>query len=132
MKERRFAVAAGVAGAFAASLCCAGPLILALFGVLSIPAAGALANDLFRHYWWAFVASGLTIAVGAVVWHARPGRQCAVDESVRLRRARWNAVALALGIFAAGYLLWDFVIVESVGVHVGAWSNPLRHTRITP
>lgn len=37
------------------------------------------------------------------------------------------ALALAVGIFVAGYLLWDFVIVKSVGVHIGAWANPLRH-----
>jgi len=127
MKEGRLALTAGLAGAFTASLCCAGPLLLALFGLISIPAAGALADLLFRRFWWAFVFIGVTIAASAILWYVRPGRQCAVDETVRLRRLRRNSLALALGIFIAGYLLWDFVIVESVGVHIGAWANPLHH-----
>lgn len=127
MKERRYALAAGLVGAFTASLCCAGPLILGLFGVISIPSAGALANGLFWHYWWAFVAVGVSIALGAVAWYLRPGRRCPTDEAVRLRRVRMNTFALAVAIFVAGYFVWDFVIVESIGIHVGAWTSPFHH-----
>jgi len=119
-------------GAFAASLCCAGPLILALFGLLAIPAAGALADSLFRRYWWAFVAVGLTISLSAVLWYLRPGRNCPADEATRSRRARCNTLALAIAVFIAGYVVWDFVIVESIGIHLGAWANPLLHLRTTP
>ncbi len=126
MNRRRLAITSGLAGAFTASLCCAGPLILALFGLLSISAAGALGEALFRRYWWVFVSGGLTITVGSVLWAMRPGRNCPADEATRLHRARRNTLALAVGIFVGGYLVWDFVIVESVGIHLGAWSNPLR------
>lgn len=120
MNGRRLTIASGLAGAFTASLCCAGPLILALFGLLSIPAAGALGETLLQRYWWAFVSGGLTITTGSVLWYMRPDKNCPADEAVRSRRA------LALGVFAGGYLTWDFVVVESVGVRLGAWSNPLR------
>lgn len=129
MKEQRFALTAGLGGAFAASLCCAGPLILALFGLITVPAAGELANGLFSYLWWAFVTAGLAIALGPTVWYLRRGRRCA-DEAARLRRVRRNAIALALAVFVIGYFLWDFVIVESIGIHFGAWGNPLHHVRL--
>lgn len=132
MEERRLALTAGLAGAFMASLCCAGPLILALFGVLSIPAAGVLAESVFAHFWWAFVSVGLGVSFTAVLWYTHQDRSCPAEEAIRLRRTRRNAIALALAVFVVGYLAWDFLIVEWIGVHVGAWSNPLLHQRTSP
>lgn len=114
----------GLLGAFTASLCCAGPLILALFGLISIPAAGTLANALFWRYWWVFVFVGLGVSAGAVFWHLRPGRQYPTDEAVRRGRVRRNALALTTAVFVIGYLIWDFLIVESIGIHFGAWARP--------
>ncbi len=115
---------AGALGAFVASLCCAGPLLLAALGVLSIPAAGALGLTLFYDYWWAFVAIGLAVAGAALTVYFRSRGICTLDHARRRRREIQSAALAAVLIFLGVYFIWDFVIVEYLGIRMGLWPNP--------
>ena len=115
---------AGAASALMASLCCAGPLLLAVLGILSVPVAGALADRLFYHYWWPFIVFGLTVTVGSAAYYYRAPRDCAFDERKRIIRVRKNAILASLAVFAAVYVVFDFVIVEFLGMRMGLWTLP--------
>lgn len=122
---RRTIGAAGLVGAFVASLCCAGPLVLAALGVVSIPVAGALASKLFYGYWPAFVGGGISLSVASLAVHYRRGGVCTLDQAKRRRREIVNAVGATVLAFAVAYLLWDFVIVEAIGIFMGLWQSPI-------
>lgn len=123
---RHAAGAAGIIGAFVASLCCAGPLLVASLGLLSIPTAGALSDRLFYGYWWAFVSGGLLVTGIALAAHFRSRGVCTLDAARRRRREITSAALAALLVFVVSYLIWDYVIVEAIGIHMHLWRSPLR------
>lgn len=114
-----------LAGAFVASLCCLGPVLVAALGIVSIPVAGALANRMFYTYWWAFVGVGLTVTVVALVPYLRGRGICSVDAALRRRAEIRNAVLATILVFAVTYLVWDFVVVEAIGIWMHIWKAPI-------
>ncbi len=93
----RIGVAAGVTGL----LCCVGPTVLALLGIVSAGTAFVWANDLYDNYSWLFRLAGLAVLAGLVLWALRRRNQCTLGG---VRRA-WPRLALALGIAVGTYLV---------------------------
>jgi hypothetical protein len=75
----RIGLAAGITG----MLCCVGPTVLALIGVVSAGTAFVCATDLYDGYGWWFRAGGLLLLVGLAVWSLRRRNQCSSAGSVR-------------------------------------------------
>lgn len=91
----RIGIAAGVTGI----LCCVGPTVLALLGVVSAGTAFVWANDLYDGYSWLFRLTGLAVLVGLVVLALRRRNQCTIGGV----RKTWPRLLLALGIAVGTY-----------------------------
>jgi hypothetical protein len=93
----------GITGGVAGILCCVGPTILALFGIVSAATAFAWANNLYDNYAWWFRLGGLAV-LAALIWLSlRRQDQCSID-GIRRRRKRLVAVAaIAVGTYAVLY-----------------------------
>ena len=92
----------GIIGGLVGIMCCVGPTILALFGIVSAATAFAWANDLYGNYGWWFRLGGVA-TVTLLVWLAlRRRNQCSLDT---IRRLRWRLAAmLAIAIGTYGLL----------------------------
>lgn len=93
----RMGLLAGVTGL----LCCVGPTLLALLGVVSAGTAFVWATDLYDGYAWWFRLGGLAVLTLLAVVALRRRNQC----SLRGARRRWRPLALALGVAVTTYLL---------------------------
>lgn len=91
----RIGIAAGVTGL----LCCVGPSVLALLGVVSAGTAFVWANDLYDGYAWFFRLGGLLLLGGLVWWSLRRRNQC----SLRGARSQRRRIVLALGVAVGTY-----------------------------
>src|SRR5688500_3776666 len=95
----------GLAGGLVGILCCVGPTVLALVGIVSAGTAFAWATNLYDTYAWWFRLGGLAVLV-LLVWLALRRRdQCSI---AGLRRWRWRllaVLAVAAGTYAALYAL---------------------------
>lgn len=92
----RIGITAGTVG----MLCCVGPTILALLGIVSAATAFVWANDLYDNFAWWFRLGGLVV-IAALTWIAlRRRNQCNI---AGVRRLRWRLVA-AIGIAVGTYL----------------------------
>lgn len=90
----------GLAGGLVGILCCVGPAVLALVGVVSAGTAFAWATDLYGGYAWWFRLGGLAVLGVLVWWVLRRRGQCSV---AGVRRWRWHLAAM-LGIAVGTYL----------------------------
>ncbi|WP_201294860.1 MULTISPECIES: hypothetical protein [unclassified Nocardiopsis] len=95
------AVRIGLASGLVGMLCCVGPTVLALLGVVSAATAFAWATDLYDGYAWLFRLAGLGVLGALVWWSLRRRGMCSLDGA---RRARGRITA-ALGIAMATYAL---------------------------
>lgn len=133
LDERRTRFAAipvvpiGVASGFVAILCCAGPTLLALFGVVSAGTAVAWATNLYDGYAWLFRFAGLGTMAGLVWLAARRRGHCSVDG---LRRLRGRLLAIAA--VATGTYVGLYAITTWFGSHVLARSPPSEATQGLP
>lgn len=90
----------GITGGLVGIACCAGPVVLALIGVLSASTAFLWATALYDGYTWWFRLAGLAVT-GLLGWLALRRRdQCSVSG---VRRLRWRLLA-TLGIAVATYV----------------------------
>lgn len=93
----------GVSGGLVGILCCVGPTVLALFGIVSAGTAFVWANDLYANYAWWFRLAGLAV-LGGLVWTSlRRRNQCSL---AGVRQRRWRllgALAIAVGTYVALY-----------------------------
>lgn len=92
----------GVTGGVVGMLCCAGPTVLAVFGIISATTAFAWANELYDNYAWWFRLGGLAV-LALLVWIALRRRdQCNLGT---IRRIRWRlAMMLAISVATYGVL----------------------------
>lgn len=95
------AIRMGVLAGVTALLCCVGPAVLALLGIVSAGTAFVWANDLYDGYAWWFRLGGLALLGLLVVVALRRRNECSLG-GVRRHRRR---LALALGVAVAAYLL---------------------------
>jgi hypothetical protein len=95
----------GITGGLVGILCCVGPSVLALFGIVSAGTAFVWANDLYDNYAWWFRLGGLAV-LAALTWVAlRQRNECSI---AGVRRLRWRllaALAIAVGTYIALYAL---------------------------
>ena len=89
----------GLAGGLVGILCCVGPTVLALLGLVSAGTAFVWATDLYDGYAWWFRLGGLAVLLGLVWLSLRRRNQCSV---AGMRRWRWRLLAV-LGIAVVTY-----------------------------
>jgi hypothetical protein len=95
----------GSIGGLVGMLCCVGPTVLALLGIVSAGTAFAWANHLYDNYAWWFRLSGLAVLL-ALIWVAlRRRNQCSLAGVRRLRWRLLGTLAIAAGTYAALYAL---------------------------
>ena len=68
----------GVLGGLVGILCCVGPTVLALLGIVSAGTAFAVATDLYEGFAWWFRAAGLLTIGGLVFYGLRQRDRCTV------------------------------------------------------
>ena len=93
----------GIAGGLTAILCCVGPTVLALLGVVSAGTAFVWATDLYDGYGWWFRLAGLVVLAGLVYWSLRRRNQCSLAEVRSLRTRLLAVLAVAVGTYALLY-----------------------------
>jgi hypothetical protein len=93
----------GLTGGLVGILCCVGPTVLALLGIVSAGTAFAWATNLYDNYAWWFRLGGLAFLALLVWWSLRRRNQCSV---AGMRRWRWRllgVLAVAVGTYVALY-----------------------------
>jgi hypothetical protein len=93
----------GVTGGLVGILCCVGPTVLALIGVISAGTAYAWANDLYDGYAWWFRLAGLAVLAGLVYLTLKRRNVCSV---AGVRKLRWRLIfvlAIAIGTYGVLY-----------------------------
>ena len=107
--------------AITASLCCLPSVVwVMLAGSSAIVAADQLSNDLY--YSWVrfalYLVSLSMLSYGLVVYFRNRG-VCTLDDVKREKRRVFNTT---LAVFTAAiltYLIWNFVVLEIVGIAIG-------------
>jgi chromate transport protein ChrA len=93
----------GLAGGLVGILCCVGPTVLALLGVVSAGTAFVWATDLYDGYRWWFRLAGLAV-VAVLVWVAlRRRNQCSLDGARTTRRRLVAVLAIAVTTYLVLY-----------------------------
>lgn len=95
----------GLVGGLVGILCCVGPTVLALLGLVSAGTAFVWATDLYAGYAWWFRLGGAAVLVVLVWVSLRRRDQCSV---AGVRRWRWRLLAVlgvAVGTYVALYAL---------------------------
>lgn len=90
----------GLTGGVLGMLCCVGPTVLALLGVISAGTAYSWATTLYDNYAWWFRLGGLAVLAVMVWWSLRRRNHCSV---VGVRRWWWPLVSV-VGIAVATYV----------------------------
>jgi hypothetical protein len=93
------AVRIGLVSGLVGMLCCVGPTVLALLGVVSAGTAFVWATDLYDGYAWLFRLAGLAVLGALVWWSLRRRRMCSLDGV----RGAWKRIAAALGTAVVSY-----------------------------
>ncbi|MGH3978562.1 MAG: hypothetical protein ACRDRZ_06115 [Pseudonocardiaceae bacterium] len=90
----------GLTGGLVGILCCVGPTVLAVLGIVSAGTAFVWATDLYDNYAWWFRLGGLAVLALLVWLSLRRRNQCSL---AGVRRWRWRLLGV-LGIAVATYL----------------------------
>lgn len=93
----------GIAGGLTAILCCVGPTVLALLGVVSAGTAFVWATDLYDGYAWWFRLAGLLVLTGLVYGSLRRRNQCSIAGVRSLRKRLLAVLGVAVGTYAVLY-----------------------------
>lgn len=93
----------GLTSGLVGMLCCVGPTVLALFGIISATTALAWANDLYGDYAWWFRLGGLGALV-LLAWIAlRRRNQCSLGAIRRLKWRLATVLVIAVGTYGVLY-----------------------------
>ena len=101
-------------------MCCLPSVILVMFGLASISTAAALSNDMYwgpMRYLFYFLA---LIFVGFGLWkYFQQQGICTLDEAKKQRRLIINTTLMAISLTIIGYLVFNYLILELLGIAVG-------------
>jgi hypothetical protein len=106
--------------AFLASMCCFPSVLLVGLGLMTVSAGDALSNDLyFGSARW--ILYGLTIILLSIGLYRHFQNQgiCTINQAKLARRRIVNTTMLALIVTFAIYFIWNYIVLELVGVAVG-------------
>ncbi len=95
----------GLSGGVVGILCCVGPTVLAVLGIISAGTAYAWATDLYDGYAWWFRLGGLAVLVLLVWVSLRRRNQCSLAGVRQVRRRLLLIGTIAVGTYAALYAL---------------------------
>ncbi len=106
--------------AFLASMCCFPSVVLVMFGLASVSTAAALSDTL---YWgpfryWLYLATAIFLTYGLVRYFRADGI-CTLDDVKRERQKVINTSLLVVTTTIVVYLIWNYVILEILGIWVG-------------
>jgi len=93
----------GIAGGLTAILCCVGPTVLALLGVVSAGTAFVWATDLYDGYAWWFRLAGLLMLAVLVYVSLRRRNHCSIAGVRSLRKRLLAVLGVAVGTYAVLY-----------------------------
>lgn len=115
-----------LSSAVIASLCCLPSVVLVLFGLASVSTAAALSD---RLYWgpmrYVLYAVSFALAVAGLVVYFRRRGICTLDAARRERNRIVNTALLVLVGGVLAYLVWNYVILDLIGIAVGLpWKPP--------
>lgn len=99
------AVRIGFLAGLTGILCCVGPTVLALLGVVSAGTAFVWATDLYDGYAWWFRAGGLAVMVGLIIWVLRRRGQCSLAGAKQMWPRLLGTLVVAAVTYAALYAL---------------------------
>jgi len=120
-EDRRQLSTIVVISSITASMCCLPSVIWVLFaGSSAIVAADNLSNDLY-YSWVRFALYAISIAmitIGLVIYFRHRG-VCSLDELQRNGRRVTNTSLAVFTASVATYLVWNFVILELIGMALG-------------
>lgn len=88
----------GITG-FLASLSCLIPVLLLVFGFLTVSSALALGNLLFFQYWWAFLSGGIILASFITYFYAKRKKGVCTRHDI----------LAAIFIFLLAYLIFELI-----------------------
>lgn len=95
----------GITGGLVGILCCVGPTVLALLGIVGAGTAFAWATTLYDDYAWWFRLGGLAVLVLLVWWSLRRRNQCSIAGVTRWRARLVGVLAIAVATYALLYRL---------------------------
>jgi len=102
-------------------MCCLPSVVWVLFaGSSAIVAANELSNDLY--YSWiryALYAVSLLMMSGGLAIYFRNRGICDLDDFRRERKRVMNTSLALFTVTVVGYLIWNFVILEIIGIAIG-------------
>ena len=103
-----------------ATMCCLPSVVLVMFGLASVSTAAALSDTLYwgPFRWWLFAATALFLGYG-LYRHFKSDGICTIDDVKRERQKVVNTTLLAFTIAIVGYLIFNYLILELVGIAVG-------------
>jgi len=94
----------GAVGGIVAMMCCVGPTLLALMGIVSATTAYGWAENLYGGYAWWFRAGGLVVMAGLLLLSLRRQRQCSLSGLRRLRSRLLTLLAAAVATYGVLYV----------------------------
>lgn len=108
-----------------ASMCCLPSVIMVMFGLSSVTTAAALSDTLYwgtDGYWWfrptLLTASATMVIVGLISYFRKQG-VCTFDDVKKDKRRVVNVSLLVLTIAFVSYMIFNYVILEILGIAVG-------------
>ena len=120
-EDTRPLAAIATVSALTASMCCLPSVVWVLFaGSSAIVAANELSNALY--YSWiryALYAVSLLMMSGGLAIYFRNRGICDLDDFRRERKRVMNTSLALFTVTVVGYLIWNFVILEIIGIAIG-------------
>ena len=108
-----------------ASMCCLPSVVMVMFGLSSVTTAAALSDTLYwgtDGYWWfrptLLTGSAIMVIVGLISYFRKQG-VCTFDDVKKDKRRVLNVSLLVITIAFVSYMLFNYVILEILGIAVG-------------